>query len=88
MRLDLIFMTRYMYNNSKLDLLTKFRISSRNTKFKYILHETSLKERPNQHENSHKLGNEMGHPFWSLKASQWKLRQQHDQDFLMERKPL
>ena len=34
---------------------------------------------PNQHENSHKLCDEMGHPILSLTESQWKLRQQHDQ---------
>ena len=43
---------------------------------------------PNQHENSHKLCNEIGHPVVNLLESQWKLRQQHDQNFLMEGKPL
>ena len=42
----------------------------------------------NQHENSHKLFNEMGHPIVNLMKSQWKLRQQHDQYFPMEGKPL
>ena len=36
-------------------------------------------DHPNQHENSHKLCNEMGHPIVNLMESQWKLRQQHDQ---------
>ena len=40
----------------------------------------------NQHEKSHKLYNEMGHPVLSLTESQWKLRQQHDQNFPMEGK--
>ena len=34
-----------------------------------------LKDSPNQHENSHKLCNEMEHPVLSLRESQWKLRQ-------------
>ena len=45
-------------------------------------------DRPNQHENSHKLYNKKGHPILSLTESQWKLRQQHDQNFPMEGKPL
>ena len=45
-------------------------------------------DHPNQHENSHKLCNEMGHPVLSLLESQWKLRQQHDHNCLMEGKPL
>ena len=43
---------------------------------------------PNQQENSHKLCNEKGHPIVRLTESQWKLRQQHDQNFPMEGKPL
>ena len=42
------------------------------------------KDHPNQHENSHKLGNETRHPTLSLLQSQWKLIQQHDQNFPME----
>ena len=42
----------------------------------------------NQHENSHKLCDETGHPVVNLMKSQWKLRQQHDQNFPMEGKPL
>ena len=42
----------------------------------------------NQHKNSHKLCNEMGHPILSLLESQWKLSQQHDQNFSIEGKPL
>ena len=30
----------------------------------------------------------MGQPVMSMMESQWKLRQQHDQNFPMERKPL
>ena len=45
-------------------------------------------DHPNQHENSHKLCNEMGYPVVNLKESLWKLRQQHDQNFSMEVKPL
>ena len=45
-------------------------------------------DRPNQHENSHKLCNETGHPFLSLLEGQWKLKQQDDQNFPMGEKPL
>ena len=45
-------------------------------------------DHPNQHENSHKPRDETGYPVLSLLESQWKLRQQHDQNFLMEGKPL
>ena len=45
-------------------------------------------DRPNQHKDSHKLCNETGHPIVNLMESQWKLRQQHDQNLSMEGKPL
>ena len=40
------------------------------------------KDHPNQHKNSDKLCDEMGHPIDNLVESQWKLRQ-HDQNFPM-----
>ena len=42
----------------------------------------------NQHKNSHKLCDETGDLVLSVMESQWKLRQPHDQNFAMERKPL
>ena len=45
-------------------------------------------DHPNQHKNSHKLCDEMGHPIVNLMEGQWKLRQQHDQNFTVEGKPL
>ena len=45
-------------------------------------------DRPNQHENSHKLCNETDHPVVNMMESQWKLRQEHDQNFPMEGKPM
>ena len=45
-------------------------------------------DHPNQQENNHKLCNETGHPVLSLLESQWKLREQHDQNFPMEGKQL
>ena len=45
-------------------------------------------DQQNKYENSHKLRDDTGHPILSLLESQWKLRQQHDQNFLMEGKPL
>ena len=44
-------------------------------------------DNPNQHKNSHKLCDEMGHAVANLMESQWKLRKQHDQNFPMEEKP-
>ena len=41
-------------------------------------------DRPNQHENSHKQCNETGHPIVNMMESQWKLRQQQDQNFPMK----
>ena len=41
-----------------------------------------------QHENSHQLCDKKGHPILSLTESQWELRQQHDQNFPLEGKPL
>ena len=38
-------------------------------------------DHPNQQENSHRLCDEMGHPVVNMKESQWKLRQEHDQNF-------
>ena len=43
-------------------------------------------DHPNQHKKSQKLYNEMGHPDLSLMEGQWKLRQQHDQNFPVEGK--
>ena len=45
-------------------------------------------DHPNQHEDSHKLCDEMGHLILGLLESQWKLRRQHNQNFPMEGKPL
>ena len=45
------------------------------------------KDHFNQHKNSNKLCDEMGHPVVNLMESQRKLRQ-HDQNFPMEGKPL
>ena len=46
------------------------------------------KDPPNQHENSHSPGDKMGDPVVNLMESQWKLRQQHDQNFPVEGRPL
>ena len=43
-------------------------------------------DHPNQHEKSHKLCDETGHPIVNMMESQWELRQQHDQNFPMEGK--
>ena len=45
-------------------------------------------DHPHQHENSLKLCDETEHPTLSLLESQWKLRQQHNQNFPMEGKSL
>ena len=41
-------------------------------------------DHPNQHENSHKLYNEMGHPVANLMERQSKLRQQKNQKAIVE----
>ena len=46
------------------------------------------KDHPKQHKNSHKLHKETGHPVLSFMESQWKPRQQYDQNFPKEGKPL
>ena len=46
------------------------------------------KDHPNQHENNQKLCDEMGYPVVNYLEDQWKLREQHDQTFPMEGKPL
>ena len=45
-------------------------------------------DHPNQHENSYKLCEGARHPIMNLMESQWKLREQHDQNFPIEGKPL
>ena len=45
-------------------------------------------DHPNHQENSNKLYDKTGHPVLGLRVSEWKLRQQHDQKFPMEGKPL
>ena len=42
----------------------------------------------NQHKNSRKLYDETEHPVVNMMERQWKLRQQHDQNFSMEEKLL
>ena len=47
-----------------------------------------LDDHSNQHENNQTLCDEKEHFPLRLKKRQWKLRHQHDQNFLMEGKPL
>ena len=89
-RLDLILSMKDIYINFNLNPLKKLISSNRSTDFNDILlWNISLKwsQRPS-HQNSHKLYNETGHFVVNLIENQWKLRQQHDQNFPMERKPL
>ena len=51
-------------------------------------HSRDREDRPNQYENSHKQCDETGHPVVNMMERQWKLRQQHDQNFSMEGKLL
>ena len=41
-------------------------------------------DHPNQDENIHNVWNETEYSILSLTESQWKLRQQHDQNFIVE----
>ena len=45
-------------------------------------------DRINQHENSYKFCDKTGLPVLSLTESLWKPRQQHDQNFPMDRTSL
>ena len=45
-------------------------------------------DHPNQHKNCHMPRDETGYPVLSLLESQWKLRQQHDQNFPIQGKLL
>ena len=42
-------------------------------------------DRPNQHENSHKLCDETEHPVLSLMKCQWKLKQPHNQNLFIKK---
>ena len=46
------------------------------------------KDWKNQLKNGHNLCDKTGHPILSFTESQWKVRQQHDQNFPMEEKPV
>ena len=83
----------YIVTNSNLNPLIKFT-SSRSTEFKENgtspmehLSNDHL-EHHNQHENSHNLCTEIGHPVLSLQESQWKVTKWHNQNFPMEGKTL
>ena len=79
MRLDLIFSMRDICINSNLNQLTKFTSRSKSTKFKEYPPMERLsndhEDCPSQHENSHKLCDEIRDPVAILMESQWKLRQ-------------
>ena len=59
----------------------------RNIYISFNLNPLKILPNYNQHENNHKLCNEIGSLVLSLLGSQQKLRQ-HDQNFPMEGKPL
>ena len=89
MRLDLIFtIVSGIYINSNLKSLTKYTSCSRSTELREA-HEypamehvsNNYEDHPNQHENSHKLCDETGHPILSLTESQKKLIQLHAHGF-------
>ena len=96
-RLVLMLIMRDIYINSSMNPLTKFTNNSRSTAFKdmplyricppmeYLSNDHEGCS--NRNENSHKFGSKTG-PVLSLTESQWKLRQQNDQNIPMEWKPL
>ena len=91
-RLDPIFSMRDIYINSNLNLLRKFTSRSRSTEFKDILpwniSQMVTKNVPISTRIVISYVMKWGILLWVLMESQWKLRQQHDQNFPMEGKPL
>ena len=87
-----IFYEGYIQINFKLNPLTKFNSSSRSIELKryptmdYLSNDH--KDHPYQHKKIHELCDETGYPIVNFMESQWKLRQQHDQNFPMEGKQL
>ena len=75
-------MVRDININSCLKPLTKFTSSRKSIEFKDILPWNTRIDHPNKHKNSHKQCDETGHRVVNMMESQWKLRQQHDQNFL------
>ena len=73
-RLDLILSMRDIHINSNLNPLTKFTRSSRSNDFKHII--------------PWNISHMVAKTIPNMMSSQWKLRQQHDRNFLMEGKPL
>ena len=84
----LILSMRDIYINSNQYPKSKFTSSNRSTDFKYTLWNISQMVKKTVLENNHKQCDETGHPVVNMMESQCKLRQQHDQDFPMEEKPL
>ena len=58
----------------------------RNSAMEHLLND--LKDHPNEHENSHKQCDKTRHHVVNMIKSQSKLRQQHDQNFPVERKAI
>ena len=89
MRLDLILSLRDIYINSNLKSLTKFT-SRRSTEFKDILpwNISQIITKAGPISMRITISNQMkqGTLLWMME-SQWKLRQQHDQNFPMKGKP-
>ena len=80
-RLDLIFSMKNLYINCNLNPLTKFT----STEFKNILPwNISQMISKTIRISTSKLSNETGHPVMNLMESQWRLRQQHEENLPME----
>ena len=91
MRHDLILTVRDIYIIANLKPLTKFTSSTRSIEFKYI-DPWNMSQMITKTVPIHLIivvsCDETGHLILSLTESQWKLRPQHDQNFLIEGKPL
>ena len=70
MRRDLVFTMRDIYTNSNVNLIPWSSTLSTDLSLS-----TDYGDHLNPHESNHKLYDEMGHLFLSLKEIQWKLRQ-------------
>ena len=86
-RIDLILTLRHIYINPNVNLLTKFTSSRRSTEFTDILpRNISQMKTKTSFSRRIVICDKTEHSVVNLMETQWKLRQQHDQNFPMQGK--